>query len=93
MDIIGSIPNIEIGQSFADRQELHNRNIHRGLMRGIAPRGLSIVMSGGYIDDEDQGDLVIYTGEGGRDVKSQIKSSQGETFTWLITAIMEYPSG
>ena len=67
MDIIGSIPNIEVGQSFTDRQELHNRNIHRGLMRGIAPRGLSIVMSGGYIDDEDQGDLVIYTGEGGRD--------------------------
>lgn len=36
-------------------------------MRGIAPEGKSIVLSGGYVDDVDDGDLVIYTGEGGRD--------------------------
>jgi putative restriction endonuclease len=36
-------------------------------MGGIAPHGSSIVLSGGYVDDEDLGDVIIYTGEGGRD--------------------------
>ena len=36
-------------------------------MRGIASHGSSIVLSGGYVDDEDLGDVIIYTGEGGRD--------------------------
>mgnify|MGYP001248602579 CR=1 FL=1 len=36
-------------------------------MRGIAPQGMSIVLSGGYVDDQDLGDEIIYTGEGGRD--------------------------
>jgi putative restriction endonuclease len=39
-------------------------------MRGIAPKGYSIVLSGGYTDDEDYGDVIIYTGEGGRDQKT-----------------------
>jgi putative restriction endonuclease len=39
-------------------------------MRGIAPHGSSIVLSGGYVDDEDLGDVIIYTGEGGRDPKT-----------------------
>jgi putative restriction endonuclease len=30
----------------------------------------SIVLSGGYEDDEDHGDVIIYTGEGGRDPSS-----------------------
>jgi hypothetical protein len=36
-------------------------------MNGIAPNGTSIVLSGGYVDDLDEGDLIVYTGEGGRD--------------------------
>ncbi len=32
--------------------------------------GSSIVLSGGYVDDEDMGDVIIYTGEGGRDPNS-----------------------
>jgi putative restriction endonuclease len=57
---------INSGQSYADRKALHAAGVHRGLMRGIAPEGESIVLSGGYVDDEDDGDLVVYTGEGGR---------------------------
>jgi putative restriction endonuclease len=33
-------------------------------------RGNSIVQSVGYVDDRDDGDLVIYTGQGGRDPNS-----------------------
>ncbi len=61
---------INSGQAYSDRKALHAAGVHRGLMRGIAPMGESIVLSGGYVDDEDDGDLVVYTGEGGRDPKT-----------------------
>src|SRR5215469_10266658 len=51
--ILGDIPDIGPGTFFRDRQELHDKKLHRGLMRGIAPHGSSIVPSGGYIDDQD----------------------------------------
>ncbi|MGN6430905.1 MAG: YDG/SRA domain-containing protein [Gaiellaceae bacterium] len=31
----------------------------------------SIVISGGYEDDEDYGDLIVYTGAGGRSVRRE----------------------
>ena len=65
--ILGEVLGIRPGTFFRDRQELHSKKLHRGLMRGIAPHGSSIVLSGGYVDDEDMGDVIIYTGEGGRD--------------------------
>jgi putative restriction endonuclease len=68
--VSGKINDIEEGTTFESRKELHDAGIHRGLMRGIAPKGLSIVLSGGYADDEDYGDVIIYTGEGGRDQKT-----------------------
>ena len=63
----GEIDGIEEGATFASRRELHDAGIHSGLQRGIGARGESIVLSGGYVDDEDHGDVIIYTGEGGRD--------------------------
>ena len=65
--MFGEIPGIEVGRHFKDRREVHDNNVHRGLMRGISPQGASIVMSGGYVDDVDLGDIIIYTGEGGND--------------------------
>jgi putative restriction endonuclease len=65
--ILGQIPGIQPGSFFRDRQELHDKKLHRGLMRGIASHGSSIMLSGGYVDDEDLGDVIIYTGECGRD--------------------------
>ncbi|WP_244954837.1 YDG/SRA domain-containing protein [Sphingomonas lutea] len=44
--------------------------VHRALIGGIVGRpdagAESIVASGGYEDDEDLGDVIIYTGQGGR---------------------------
>jgi SAD/SRA domain len=51
--ILGDVQGISPGTLFRDRRELHDRKLHRGLMRGIAPHGSSIVLSGGYVDDED----------------------------------------
>ncbi len=69
--IFGDIPGHPPGSIFADRAELHETGVHRPLQAGIsgsATEGAdSIVLSGGYEDDEDHGDLIIYTGSGGRD--------------------------
>lgn len=66
--MIGEIEGIDPGATFKGQKELHDAEVHCGHMRGIAERGgESIVLSGGFIDDEDEGDVIIYTGEGGRD--------------------------
>jgi hypothetical protein len=52
MAIIGTVPDVEVGSHFPNRQALHDADMHRGLMRGIAPAGYSIVLSGGFVDDE-----------------------------------------
>jgi putative restriction endonuclease len=73
---IGDAPGVEEGQTFADRQETYDRGAHRALQAGIvgtARTGAeSIVVSGGYEDDEDYNWLIIYTGHGGRDAGRQI---------------------
>ena len=62
------------GLIFASRRELYDAGIHRALQAGIvgsASLGAeSIVLSGGYVDDQDLGNEIIYTGDGGRDPAS-----------------------
>lgn len=68
---IGEIVGVAPGTTFASRRELYDAGVHRQLQAGIvgsATTGAeSIVLSGGYVDDEDYGSEVIYTGHGGRD--------------------------
>jgi putative restriction endonuclease len=63
--------SIPIGTQFLNRKELITAGLHKHLQRGISSnRGYgatSIVLSGGYLEDEDYGDVIIYTGQGGRD--------------------------
>lgn len=59
-------------QSFVNRKELYEAGLHNSYQKGIGrakdgTSNMSIVLSGGYVDDEDYGDTIIYTGEGGRD--------------------------
>src|SRR5579859_690 len=69
--VFGDIPGYLPGTLFQSRQELAKAGIHRPLQAGIsgsADEGAdSIVLSGGYEDDLDLGDVIIYTGHGGRD--------------------------
>lgn len=70
----GTPDGIRVGQQFVDRRELHDLHVHRPLQAGIsgtkAEGSDSIVVSGGYIDDEDHGDWIIYTGHGGNDANT-----------------------
>jgi putative restriction endonuclease len=69
--IYGEIPGYSEGHLFENRQALHDAGVHRPLMAGIAGSELeaaeSIVLSGGYEDDADYGEIIVYTGQGGND--------------------------
>jgi len=73
-NIFGDIPEIKEGDAFQNRQALRNVGIHLQLMAGIDGNpdvgASSIVLNGGYVDDEDLGDEIIYTGHGGNDPKT-----------------------
>jgi putative restriction endonuclease len=69
--VFGEIAGIPVGASFANREELARSGIHKPTQAGIsgsAEDGAdSIVLSGGYEDDQDFGRVIIYTGHGGQD--------------------------
>jgi putative restriction endonuclease len=64
----GELPSVPLGAEFANRRALHTAGAHRPLQAGIdfAPGqpAASVILSGVYPDD-DQGDMVVYTGQGG----------------------------
>ena len=66
----GAIPGVAPGELFADRRAVKAAGLHRNTRTGIAwtQRGAeAIVVSGGYEDDQDGEELIIYTGQGGND--------------------------
>lgn len=73
----GNIKGTFEGDIFESRSALSMTNIHRPLQAGISgteKEGAdSIVLSGGYEDDEDNGDIIIYTGHGGRSNESKFQ--------------------
>lgn len=73
--IFGEIQGISVGAIFANRKEAAAAAVHKPLQAGISgskDEGAdSIVISGGYEDDFDSGDEIIYTGEGGQDDKGR----------------------
>lgn len=68
-DGFGAPPHVRVGDTFKRRRTLARARVHRPTMAGIcgtrASGAESIVVSGGYEDDEDYGDEIIYTGQGG----------------------------
>jgi putative restriction endonuclease len=70
--------SVPIGTQFESREEVSRAGLHIPHMAGIHPqhfgaRAESIVISGGYKDDEDYGDSIIYTGHGGQKDGVQVK--------------------
>lgn len=69
--VFGDIEGYPEESTFASRYELSQSGVHRPTQAGISGSqhegADSIVLSGGYEDDEDWGDIVLYTGHGGRD--------------------------
>lgn len=72
MHILGPVPGVTEGTFFANRKVLAEAGVHRHVMMGISwgasgGPAESVVVSGGYEDDEDWGDTLLYTGMGGND--------------------------
>jgi putative restriction endonuclease len=92
----GTPDGVRVGQQFIDRRELHEASVHRPTQAGISgtkSEGAdSIVVSGGYGDDQDFGDYILYTGHGGKDPNStrQIadQSVEGTGNAGLITSMI-----
>jgi putative restriction endonuclease len=72
--VFGEVPGYPEGSRFGTRAELSEAGLHRPRVAGISgseKEGAdSIVLSGGYEDDEDRGDEIVYTGHGGRDLQT-----------------------
>ncbi|KAH9918942.1 PUA-like domain-containing protein [Epithele typhae] len=70
----GAIEQVPVLSTFASRTCLYRAAVHKRTMAGISgtkSKGCtSIVMSGGYEDDRDEGDSLTYTGAGGRITKN-----------------------
>ncbi|CAN4092951.1 unnamed protein product [Withania somnifera] len=73
---IGNVTGVEVGDIFFFRMELCLVGLHAPTMSGIdymsvkltkdeEPLAVSIVSAGGYNDDGGDGDMLIYTGQGG----------------------------
>ena len=76
-NILGSVPGVEVGDEFQFRIELNIIGLHRQIQGGIdyvrqkdKILATSIVASGGYADDLDNSDVLIYTGQGGNVMSS-----------------------
>jgi putative restriction endonuclease len=69
--VFGEIPGVPEGMWFPTRQALHDAGVHKPLQAGISGSERegadSIVLSGGYEDDRDNGDVIWYIGQGGQD--------------------------
>lgn len=68
--VYGEVPDCPPGTVFKDRREAYDAGVHKTTQAGIAGQSegtQSICLSDGYSDDEIQGDLITYTGFGGRD--------------------------
>ncbi len=70
----GNIDGVKEGDTFKDRVELREAGIHNVLVAGIDGNKdvgcCSIVLNGGYVDDLDLGNEIIYTGHGGNDTNT-----------------------
>jgi putative restriction endonuclease len=69
--VFGHIPGYPEGSCFATRAAVAEAGLHRPPVAGIAGSGrqgaTSVVIAGGYEDTQDFGDVILYTGYGGRD--------------------------
>jgi putative restriction endonuclease len=78
----GEIEGYPEGSSFESREALNKAGVHRPTMGGISGAadegGDSIVLSGGYEDDIDYGDEIVYTGHGGRDPNTGLQVADQE---------------
>jgi len=83
---LGPVPGVEETDVFVYRSEALVVGLHRQVQRGIAyvpyqgeTVASSVVISGGYTDDVDKGNLIEYTGQGGNDYRGDKRQLEDQT--------------
>lgn len=75
MRTYGEIPGQSEGTSYGSREEVRKAQLHAHNQAGISGTGTqgadAIVLNGGYPDDRDYGDVIVYTGHGGQDTRTK----------------------
>ena len=93
----GEIEGIAAGTEFANRAGLSASGIHRPTQAGIcgsSTKGAdSIVVSGGYEDDEDYGDYLIYGGQAGFDPNTKLQNEDAELGRGNLALVVSYNKG
>jgi euchromatic histone-lysine N-methyltransferase len=86
---IGDVPGLNVGDCFFYRFELLLVGLHREVQAGIAcyrPKNgdsvaSSVIASGGYEDDQDNGEFLVYTGQGGNNYYGDRRQAKDQTAT------------
>uniref|UniRef100_A0A7I4D1Z7 YDG domain-containing protein n=1 Tax=Physcomitrium patens TaxID=3218 RepID=A0A7I4D1Z7_PHYPA len=84
--LVGDLPGVEVGDKFTYRHQMAVVGLHRlpnvGIDYGytfpdntITATAIVLMPKAGYVDDVDNGDTILYTGQGGR-----LKRNQGAPF-------------
>ncbi len=93
----GEIEGVVAGTEFASRAELAASGIHRPTQAGISGSSKagadSIVVSGGYEDDEDYGDYLIYGGQAGFDPNTKQQNEDAELSRGNLALVVSYNKG
>ena len=93
----GEIEGVVAGTEFANRAELTASGIHRPTQAGISGSSMegadSIVVSGGYEDDEDYGDYLIYGGQAGFDPNTKQQNEDAQLVRGNLALVVSYNKG
>ena len=93
----GEIESVDVGTEYASRAELAASGIHRPTQAGISGSSTegadSIVVSGGYEDDEDYGDYLIYGGQAGFDPNTKQQNEDAELSRGNLALVVSYNKG
>jgi len=93
----GEIKSVNAGTEFASRADLSASGIHRPTQAGICGSGAegaeSIVVSGGYEDDEDYGDYLIYGGQAGFDPNTKQQNEDAQLSRGNLALVVSYNKG
>jgi len=93
----GHIQGFPPSSNFQTRAELSKARVHRHTQAGISGSqdigADSIVLSGGYEDDKDNGKIIIYTGHGGRDPNSGLQIADQELHRGNLALVKSMEKG
>ena len=97
MRIFGEIEGIAVGTEFPSRAALAASGIHKPTQAGISGSTTagadSIVVSGGYEDDEDYGDYIIYGGQVSNDPNTKRQIADAELDRGNLALVVSYNKG